>query len=465
MESKISKYKAQIIKALAEKNIFYQENVKTDDLLEIGVLLNILTKNETLQSSIGIYHAEEDYITCKEDYCIILKEKSSNTQSIQLRSTGELIGLEQLEEGDFKAINVYFQTKLKNIDIKCSQFINEDQKISVVECAYISNSIIMQIGTLLPRFIPGFFSKEEVVQIKDYLANILTQKPYEVFAKLEEDSYIDWAEIIKKEQYDMMVRCVQYAQKRRIENAETEIDECRRRANEYYRLYIESIDQLNDQEIILMAYRNGTVNIDEDIKNFFDYLQNNKAIKNIEQRGSNLLFEVVTELRNYDIDTFKLSANSKDKYLYNQLAHGESKDDWLKLMRAIFLDRKYDLIVTASLALKMDKRSTIAYQGLDGLLGEHQLREKYPESIPSPHAAILHCPGGFPKLWDEALQAGNMIGAINYAIAWVQNINWNDGAATSHLMRMLQDKRKCIKDKSTGEMFTAKELIAKLKEE
>ena len=462
MESKIIKYKAQVIKALAEKNIFYQENVSSNDLLHVGVLLNILTENKVLQSTIGIYQATTEVTECKEDYCIVFRDKNNGARSIQTRLTGECVDLDTLEEGEFKAINVYFQTK--KLDIKCSQFICEDQKIAVIECGYLSSSIIMQIATLLPRFIPGFFSKEEVIQIKDYLATILTQKPHEVFEKLEADSYIDWVEIAKKEQYDAMVRCVTYAQKRRVEQAERDVDDYRRQANEYYKRYCEYIDLLNDKEVILMAYRNNETDIDSDIHNFFDYLQNNRAIKNIDQRNNYLLFEVETEMRNYDIDAFKLCANSTSKHLYSDFSNNEAKD-WLKLMQAIFLERKYDLMVSASLALKMDNHYTIVYQGLDGLLNVERLREKYPNTIPAPHAALLHCPGSFPNLWTEAFEAGNMIGGINYAIAWVQNINWNDGVATRNMVAEMRRDRKCIKDKATGEMFTAAELIAKLKEE
>lgn len=310
-------------------------------------------------------------------------------------------------------------------------------------------------------FIPKFFrifkekplSKEEIsfletltYKTKDnYISKLTDLSNSESFR-----SYLfkDQLEAFEKKLYEKKVAAAQ--------NTLNTIESTMNKALEEYRKACE-------QRLEAIALVSGLKTMADQVEEHTElqnYLINNPRISNLSINGSKLSFIIKTFLAPHHIDEWEILSKREEIFSEYVCYNFPDKKDIKLLLDAIFSENR-------CLKLKMCAYITMDYFG-----SEVQSSKKYDfgrinkdlvNYIPNPHLHYHNCFGQNDAAILDQLALGDVVGAIECAIACAQRINIHEGFSFRPFVKdMLSSKGKCLVN-SDGIEMTVKEAITYLK--
>lgn len=256
--------------------------------------------------------------------------------------------------------------------------------------------------------------------------------------------------------------CMQYQQEKLLTKVQnrlrTTADEC----EIALRRYQELVQQRNEieYEYEALVCRGIDSNLNEDLYNL---LFNNNNIVEVEIKNDMITYGVKTILSNYDIDAYENKTLAERGVNLAILADVKDKTKLLALLNAIFKNDRYRIQVFNRFSLKMGKIATINLDRLElsrtGLL----LNDN---TFAHPHGQGFGCTGNFSVAWSEALEAGNIMAAVNYTIAYTQHHNWHDMVVSGYFVKQIEEhmSHHFIKDLVEDKFVSPKEILKTLGE-
>ena len=451
-----------IISELAKKKIMIHLNDIFGDLTIIyfGIYIDGLFSKYPSEQTVGIYESCTDIQESKEDINIII----ATTGEVKAAISQNIL---TVDYDAYKDINLLAKSTLLkyNTNVIFSSGVTKLNKtVILVETSqfnHIQNKpkLLGFICAMLTRFVAAKHIKE----LSPVAKEILSKNTFDdILNYLEYNSNIDWSDIQNQVVFAQMRKTFTASQEKRKKNLENNIQRCRDELNNISEMYNAKLSELNE-------YLGTTINVenvDAQVEFLYSFIKNCKSIANIAFSGPYMIYDIVTELNNYDEDIYYTHTNLGNL----RYAFGSDAIFWKKLLDQIFIERKYKIMVSKQCAIKFDNIPELYIQS-NGLIGSNirlkssdDLMVLYPSTIPSPHASRLNCSGTYHHLFNEALRDNNIMLAINYTIAWTANINWADSAAPRYLFQDLQRYSPCLVD-SEGNTYIPSDIVQSFKEE
>lgn len=446
-----------IISELDKKKIAIHLNYNDLTIIYFGIYIDGLFSKYPSEQTVGIYESFTDIQEAKEDINIFI----TTTDAIKAQN------ILTVDHDAYKDINLLAKSTLLkyNTDVNFSSGITKSQKNVILVGVERFPDIIHKpkllgfICAMLTRFVAAKHIKELSPVAKEILSKNTID---DILNYLKQNSSIDWNDIQNQVIFAQMRKTFTSSQEKRKIDLENNIQRCRNDLNNISEMYNAKLSELNE-------YLSTTINVenvDAQVEFLYSFIKNCKSIANIAFNGPYMIYDIVTELNNYDEDIYCTHVNVKNlKYVFY-----EDAAVWKKLLDQIFIDRKYKIMVSKQCAIKFDHIPEL-YTQSNGVIGSNirlktsdSLLILYPSAIPSPHASRLNCSGTYRQLFNEALNDNNIMLAINYTIAWTANINWADSAAPSHLYHDLQLNSACLVD-AEGNRYIPSDIIESFKKE
>ena len=217
----------------------------------------------------------------------------------------------------------------------------------------------------------------------------------------------------------------------RIDNVKEKIE---RKTDEIRRLSLD-VRQLNKD---LLFFENTSSETDD----FCQMIMTSENIKNVIVSGNDISITVTQPLLFWEDEDFE---DNKDGITFRSLSA-----DQRKLLCDIFENRTIELLIEQQFSMNIDTakiRSCRDYVS-EGL------------GIPNPHHYYFDCWGDNGYHINKALASGDLVTALNQAIAATASFALSDGSVWSKFieseLREFPDY-KCLKDTATGEIMTIEE--------
>lgn len=442
------RYQEQLLEYLSTKNIFIEPDRTREsaNYIPLGLVIDRLNYES---------HIEDIHI---------------GINTTEIHSRYNLLFVSNLDE-DFikeceqdKVLEAFFKNMGFDLQI-CHQFVKlyGDEPPTQV-CWVTTNdsmtytpSCIACITTIIPRLFKDLWSKEVISANMDWL-NVLSQKmssPADMEDYIfKEVALIDINNLENNWRNERIKKAMEFSRRQFINKQQSLMKDIRIKQRSLLEQYNELTDQLNESIRILNL--NTDVDSDDNYENLMDYLNSNRFIQISEFFNNTIFYDVVTTISLYNIDDYKRAIDNINSAIYNaSYKFVISNDEVHKLFDEIFLDKKYKVHVAGSYELYCDDIFSIQmkHSNASALCKEH------PNILPAPHLTRFGCSGDFAPQWNEALNDGNLIGALQSTVGLVQNINWADAIVVGQFVTDMFTY-KCIED-ADGNFFNAKELIEK----
>lgn len=418
-------------------------------MMSLGIWYYILSKNKRTNDDKVVFTHREDIPqdVCNCHVIITTKVDDSKKDSYPLLST-------------------YISNKIKTKTVIHEDKQNDFRKIWVMyygnpfPSVSLERKIAINLVTLFPKLFPDqvSLSRENITLIKqcEFTTSVDNSIGWETFYNLalaNIDS--EMKEIVESANRTFIKECLNYGHEKRLVEAERRLDSIREKCQTILKEYNVLVKDYNEQSEIYEGMRKGVSEVDISILN--NMLSESDQIV-VTSMGNGLIdYEVRGALNVFDKDAYLIKTTASDINnisILDQIPE-DSKQSFLSLLNAIFLERKYKIRTVNFFALDIDNVSTLDIQRLfsnsSGLFVDY---------MPHPHGQFYGCAGTYPTQWNEALQDGNLAAAIQYTISYTSHINWNDFTVCSAMVKsMWANKDTAFIEDQDGNVITPMEAM------
>lgn len=329
---------------------------------------------------------------------------------------------------------------------------------------YGDASKITALSSMLPKFFPDIFTEEilkksNAVQLLKEISRLKTTD--EICGFIDSQLLQELKDSIKEQQASQLAQCFEYQRNQRLDQLSINIALNRSDAETYLNRYNACIEEYDRLLMEYNALLNGDASSNEDARLLYDILFNHPLVVCEDINDNQIQYRVRTTLKNYSMDKY---LNKTTNVLPENMSilcniPIKKRNQYWQLLNLIFVEHKYEITSES-----MFKLSILSGQGTAGTIqtmkinyGNLYAKDGY---LGHPHSQMFTCTGTFASAWNEALQNGNLIAAINYTIAYTQNINFDDVTVVSTLVNYLyQGDHPCIIEVATGQKFTATQIF------
>lgn len=358
---------------------------------------------------------------------------------------------------------VYLSNQLHaNVDITKE---NHHVNIKIIGSSlYGDAGKITALASMLPKFFPDIFTEEilkksNAVQLLKEISRLKTID--EIYGFIDNQLLQELKDSIKEQQASKLARCFEYRRNQRLNQLSINMEINRSNAETYLNQYNTCIEEYDRLLMEYNALLNGDNYADEGAELLYDILFNNPLVTCEDIDDGQIQYRVRTTLKNYSMDKYlNKTTNTLPEnmsILYNIPA--EKRNQYWQLLNLIFAEHKYEVTSESMFKLRI-----LSGNGIAGIIqpikidyNHHYAKDGY---LGHPHSQMFTCTGTFAPAWNEALQNGNLMAAINYTIAYTQNINFDDVTVVSTLVHYLyQGDHPCIIEVATGQKFTAAQIL------
>jgi len=192
-----------------------------------------------------------------------------------------------------------------------------------------------------------------------------------------------------------------------------------------------------------------------------EYFLANNCLDLKETNSTVMRYVVRGYLTEWDPDMADKFIANDNSYFYRSFRNRPGKEDWEKLLRAIFIDEELKLKFMCAYELNVREYRV---RGLAGFC-----YEGYSNYMPNPHIDQYSCIGNFEPLFRECMREHDYISAIEYSIVSSRSLNLSDMTVMECFINTLLGNRhpntanaeKCI-ELPDGTMTNVKGAIAYL---
>lgn len=427
------KYSDYFYKFAAERGVYidaksniYGDNSAINNAILLGLYITHIKKDE---ATVGLYvnsNKNSVFSDKKIDYSIVIETGKTSSYITTFIDTANL----QPDNVVSSFITQYLHKCGGNDYVKVAKKVTEEglTQIYILSSRNLNLDFSKVIISLLPRLLPGMFTQNELKGMVGIFKDILDLSVSgqtmvdSIFKKL----CISFDELEREQLFEGMRNSMKYAHTNRHKNLEKKITQCRKECEGLMNEYRSMINKLNDLLESYNLYDDSS--LDETVNMLFEYMRSNPKICDLDTVDNKLIYNVKSDLMYFDEDMYYAHVHNKSWLGYDNLKL--DKEKLIRALDAIFIDRKYHLPTYASFELRFDNVS-----GIDVI--KNRPVNFNGKIMKSPHSMIYNCYGGFYPLWNEALENGNFITAIETTIRLTENINWSDSVVAKELIKDL----------------------------
>lgn len=212
------------------------------------------------------------------------------------------------------------------------------------------------------------------------------------------------------------------------------------------------MNQRREQEIRFLGLQ---IKAEQEADNTLaEYFSASPCLDLVTVEGSSLTFCVYTTLDWWDDELAPRFVDNKESDMYSKTG-GIRKDDYQKLLRAVFVDRTMHIRVCG--AYRMDIGSNEMY----GVSRFGSFRDR--SWLPNAHIQNHGCTGNYKQQFRDALRHGDYPLALDIAIASAKSMNFNDISFQEFMRSWPEYKDSKIFQDDDGVQYTAQEAIKRIK--
>ena len=441
-ESLISTLRALLFPRLPEFN------PKTDKP-PILIYTTDISINTSLSDNRVIQQCRDAAVVSENYLCFIGVRDDRHNRDEEKKDAFEL--MESLNFSGFKEVErvkVFFQ---KTIKVRC--FINPEIKTTVVYYEKKGMDTQHYLQCVIPVYLPWYFQEHPINPEGDpdefaLITSLRLKTKDEYLAALNKlaEKYD-----IADRKADIMLRGfgnswavgARDSLKRQITDKRGKIET---KQKEVAALLID----IRNQEVKLIGIEARIKNSQDE---FADYFKGNKSLEFVEVSETRIEFLVKTYLEFYDEELADKCIRNTDSSVYDETPWTFEATELL--FRAIFIDKKYKIRITAAYYLDIGCYEVRGISGYCFPLGFNYM--------PNTHIQNYHCLGGYEENMIEALKNNDMITAVELCCASARSLNFADGTVMEHFVPdLLNYKNPCI-ELDDGSIVTATEALNKLK--
>ena len=246
-------------------------------------------------------------------------------------------------------------------------------------------------------------------------------------------------EIEDKYNTEMLRGFLVSAQEKTINNAKSDVDDMRRRIQEYMQAIGDYSRQINDKLAYIMGLEMATDNAAAD--EFSNYIKGNRSIKTVDFSGSNMTILCHGFFEYYNTEPLEGLLESRRSYVYRYAEGTRLEGDKIKkLLKAIFIDQVLRLRVCALYRLDVNSSRVRA-------IPNATYPSEFSEYFPNPHIEHHGCMGDYELTMAQYIKSGNYVGVVEQCIASAQTMNFYDSTVGGELVQDLArnyEGRNCI---------------------
>ena len=189
------------------------------------------------------------------------------------------------------------------------------------------------------------------------------------------------------------------------------------------------------------------------------FIANKKLVVDSVSDNDRLTYYVSGYIDNFDQETFELALENQHSVIYSRYDEIEPDDiteeDYIKMMRAIFLDE--------TIRIKVYSKWELNTGGSIQAMREDSPPIQFKHCLPNPHLMYYRCYGSFEPELMKAAGECDYIRAVDISSAENGNVNWNDITVMKDFIRDILTKKTRFLELPDGTEVTNTEAIAWLK--
>lgn len=287
------------------------------------------------------------------------------------------------------------------------------------------------IGSMIPVLFPNYFESKPLTDTEREILKALSEGDENTFVTLTEelsnsiglkDSYI-------KRQFKGFSLSALETKKQRLLN---DIEVLQHNIEELEKRVADALvkrEHKNYEYAGLEMKLNSKESSEEDIE-IADFFASSKVLKLRGVYGSEVDFDVVTPINNFNIDMYEDYIKNKRSVFYNTAWYPNGEvDKYLPLIRMVFEEpNKVQLMTGISFCIDFEnyRREGNSDTGYT---------DNLKDIVPNPHFRYYRCWGDNARLVDKAIQERDYITAFSLCIAVAGNINLAETQNVSHLIQ------------------------------
>lgn len=314
----------------------------------------------------------------------------------------------------------------------------------------------LHVMSILPPLLRDLCDAVSLKKYCNLLKDISIANYHDAFQRIigQVEKRIALEELVRLATTHKLEQCFSYMNRKRIEKVNNEIMSLKNEICVLDTRRKDLIEKLNDQLFLQSSMANNDDQNDEYRDTLINYLMNNNNIEIRRVSDNYIEMFISSYIVNYDEDWYETNTSKGEDSGFFRQFKSTYRAKVKKLCDDIFIERKYKVRAGYIAQIYLD---TVAGMSIEPY--SNQLMEKlnnYDARIISPHARYA-CTGSFEQLWNEAFANQNLVGALNYMIAYAGHINWTDGTVAMNFIGNIVNYR-CIEDKD-GNIYSGDELI------
>ena len=335
----------------------------------------------------------------------------------------------------------------------CRVMINQKHKISLIFAHLLSRKVAHALQGSISRQFPMHFAEKPF----DKSTGSLEYKYVDSLTKSNLATYAAAADSLFKQSklheiyYDkMLANLFARMSQKRCETIQANLDSIEREIEELYESIYSRNSTVYDLKLRLKGLKAGE---DEDSKFLKDYLVANKDVEYVSNDDSTITFDIENYLSTWMEETAEADCTNQRSEMWDMIAK-HTKADMMKLMSAIFVDKKY--------RIRLKHRFIF-----DLISGRPSLNSpdlgKDSHLLHNPHLAYHNCLGGYKEPITRSIKEGNMLNAIEYAKSAVGSINISEAISSKYLVRELDSCARKVLMKEDGTWITVNDALEELR--
>ena len=356
---------------------------------------------------------------------------------------------------ELQRISDYLHSKV-NLDARI--FINEANGAAYIMVNGLSVRYLHLISSLIPKYLPKFFVNKPLKPYERAMLETMTRQRGSDFLNAISvvGEHMDLREAFLR---NMVIDFEKREMARMLQCAKTRLADIQHEIEMAMTRYANAIRQRREQQIRIEGLTVGVANT-SDNSDLFQYLLSNKNVEVLRVDGSKMEIEIRTHLDIFDTEIWQHYANNGSIFTINGVVPDAFKqaEDRKLFFNALFGE---DPLIS----LKVRGYYTLSIDGECGTSRTHVFKAACNDYFTNPHLGYHACLGENRTQISEQLAQGEIIGAIECAIASCKSINLAETSQTlSPMMKdILNSTAKIIKT-ADGVDMTPAEALKWLKE-
>lgn len=359
----------------------------------------------------------------------------------------------------FEELDVLKKFFAENMDARF--YISNELRSTVVAVNRMTHSRYHLLQSVVPRYFPWYFNKN--TKPLDEMEKALCAAAL----KREPEPFEELLERFANERYDMRSLTIKTligdfernSRKTQFEVAKQNFESIMNRLTENNETHRRLVQEKDDAAIRLEGIR-SIMNNGSDNSELVDFCIGNKNLKLVETSESHIRLILRGYLSIFDPEIFEVSFRNPDSLLFHDYSIGNNDfrkvEPRKKLLNAIFGEDGQIKIRTCAY-FDLDIRGSVHTSS------GYNFPPEYEDAIPNPHLHHYHCLGNQERYIRDALQKGDIIGAITQCVSSACSINIGESPTMEKFLRDLFSTSKKFLELPDGSVVSPSEALAWIK--